>query len=183
MLTECIFSIFRCILGHLREKLCILVTHQHQYLRSADRILVIKDGKCIASGSFADLENRGEEFTAIVQEMEESYKRQESVTSESSSTFSHSRPRTTSLSPKRMRSRDSETKEPDVDLALSGKRTQLDNRAELEELLAKAGSSPKGKLRLSSDSLNGSAWSLAVGNVSEIIAYRNRAVFGTFRVF
>lgn len=38
-----IFVFFRCICGLLRKKPRILVTHQLQYLKAADQIVVLKE--------------------------------------------------------------------------------------------------------------------------------------------
>lgn len=62
--TKHIFN--RCILEHLRSKARILVTHQLQYLQSADRILILKDGQAIACGSYAQLKEQGINFSSFV---------------------------------------------------------------------------------------------------------------------
>jgi ATP-binding cassette, subfamily C (CFTR/MRP), member 4 len=47
----------------------ILVTHQLQFLQKANKILILKDGKCIAFGSFEELVNSGMDFISLLKEM------------------------------------------------------------------------------------------------------------------
>ncbi|XP_023210595.1 multidrug resistance-associated protein 4-like, partial [Centruroides sculpturatus] len=47
----------KCIMEYLKHKICILVTHQIQFLNSASKILVLKKGKCEFIGNFNVLEN------------------------------------------------------------------------------------------------------------------------------
>ncbi|XP_023226978.1 multidrug resistance-associated protein 4-like [Centruroides sculpturatus] len=47
----------KCIMEYLKDKICILVTHQIQFLNSASKILVLKKGKCEFIGNFNVLEN------------------------------------------------------------------------------------------------------------------------------
>ncbi|XP_018014259.1 ATP-binding cassette sub-family C member 4 isoform X1 [Hyalella azteca] len=58
----------RCIRGHLRQKAVILVTHQLQYIRAADNILVLNEGQCEAFGTYHQLVNKGLDFTSLLQE-------------------------------------------------------------------------------------------------------------------
>ena len=44
---------------HLKDKIRVLVTHQIQFIRSADVILVLNDGKPIALGTYSELINSG----------------------------------------------------------------------------------------------------------------------------
>ncbi|XP_063913947.1 probable multidrug resistance-associated protein lethal(2)03659 isoform X1 [Zophobas morio] len=44
-----------CIIGYLKGKCTILVTHQTQYLASVDKIYLLTDGKISVSGSYTDL--------------------------------------------------------------------------------------------------------------------------------
>lgn len=48
-----------CILGHLKRKCVILVTHQLQYLGDVDQIVVLENGKIIAEGNYEDLSQQG----------------------------------------------------------------------------------------------------------------------------
>ncbi|XP_067134883.1 ATP-binding cassette sub-family C member 4-like isoform X2 [Centruroides vittatus] len=47
----------KCIMEYLKDKICILVTHQIQFLNSACKILALKKGKCEFFGNFNELEN------------------------------------------------------------------------------------------------------------------------------
>ncbi|XP_023212077.1 multidrug resistance-associated protein 4-like [Centruroides sculpturatus] len=47
----------KCIMQYLKDKICILVTHQIQFLNPACKILVLKKGKCEFIGNFKQLEN------------------------------------------------------------------------------------------------------------------------------
>ncbi|KAI2800289.1 Multidrug resistance-associated protein 4 [Blomia tropicalis] len=49
----------RCIMEYLRHKCVILVTHQLQFIKQADQIIVMKDGACHAIGSYQDLLDQG----------------------------------------------------------------------------------------------------------------------------
>uniref|UniRef100_A0A5S6R3S5 Uncharacterized protein n=1 Tax=Trichuris muris TaxID=70415 RepID=A0A5S6R3S5_TRIMR len=67
-------SIFEsCLLGHLKDKTRILVTHQLQYLKSADSILVLKEGVQVGYGTYEQLVTTGDQFTHILRETELSY--------------------------------------------------------------------------------------------------------------
>ncbi|TNN61503.1 Multidrug resistance-associated protein 4 [Liparis tanakae] len=61
----------RCICGLLKNKLRILVTHQLQYLKSADQIVVLKEGHMVAKGKYAELQRSGVDFTSLLKEEEE----------------------------------------------------------------------------------------------------------------
>lgn len=47
-----------CIRGLLSERCCILVTHQHQFLNSADAILVMKEGAVVHQGTYNELQDK-----------------------------------------------------------------------------------------------------------------------------
>lgn len=47
-----------CIMGSLKDKTRILVTHQLQYLRFASRIAVFEDGKILEQGTYEELLNK-----------------------------------------------------------------------------------------------------------------------------
>lgn len=44
-------------MGFLKPKVTILVTHQVQYLRNADRILLMRGGEVVASGTINQLKH------------------------------------------------------------------------------------------------------------------------------
>ncbi|XP_050545468.1 probable multidrug resistance-associated protein lethal(2)03659 [Daktulosphaira vitifoliae] len=56
----------KCIKGFLKEKTCILVTHQLQYLTRVDQILLLDDGKILAEGSYQKLQNSDLDFTKFL---------------------------------------------------------------------------------------------------------------------
>ncbi|KAK7299953.1 hypothetical protein RJT34_10784 [Clitoria ternatea] len=55
-----------CLLGHLRSKTVVYVTHQVEFLPAADLILVMKDGKITQCGKYNDLLNSGADFMELV---------------------------------------------------------------------------------------------------------------------
>ena len=52
----------KCIKEYLKNKCVILVTHQLQFIKQADQIVVLKDGSCLACGSYMELLNKGKIF-------------------------------------------------------------------------------------------------------------------------
>lgn len=50
-----------CIMGFLKHKCTILVTHQLQYLKSVGKIYVMRNGKIATSGSYQEIQNSDEE--------------------------------------------------------------------------------------------------------------------------
>ncbi|XP_030210095.1 multidrug resistance-associated protein 4-like isoform X2 [Gadus morhua] len=61
----------KCICGILKDKPRILVTHQLQYLKVADQILVLKEGNVVAQGGYTDLQRSGLDFTSLLKHEEE----------------------------------------------------------------------------------------------------------------
>lgn len=64
----------KCIKEYLHHKCVILVTHQLQFVKQAEQIVVLKDGACFACGSYMELLNRGIDifkYAAIEQEKSE----------------------------------------------------------------------------------------------------------------
>ncbi|XP_020490124.2 ATP-binding cassette sub-family C member 4-like isoform X2 [Labrus bergylta] len=57
-----------CICGLLRKKPRILVTHQLQYLKAADQIVVLKEGQMVARGTYNELQGSGLDFTTLKEE-------------------------------------------------------------------------------------------------------------------
>jgi ATP-binding cassette, subfamily C (CFTR/MRP), member 1 len=47
-----------CIMGHLKNKTRVLVTHQLQYLQKSDYIIVLDDGEIIEQGKYQELLNK-----------------------------------------------------------------------------------------------------------------------------
>ncbi|XP_056011170.1 ATP-binding cassette sub-family C member 4-like isoform X2 [Ostrea edulis] len=56
----------KCICEFLRGKTRILVTHQLQYLRSADRIVILNEGRVVSVGTYDELVRQGTEFSLIL---------------------------------------------------------------------------------------------------------------------
>ncbi|XP_023285607.1 multidrug resistance-associated protein 4-like [Seriola lalandi dorsalis] len=61
----------QCICGLLKNKPRILVTHQLQYLKAANQILVLKEGHMVAKGTYAELQQSGVDFTSLLKKEEE----------------------------------------------------------------------------------------------------------------
>ncbi|XP_049821979.1 ATP-binding cassette subfamily C member 4 isoform X2 [Aethina tumida] len=59
-----------CVLKYLENKTRILITHQLQYLKEADVIFVMRDGKIEASGTFEELKDSDIGFENILSEMD-----------------------------------------------------------------------------------------------------------------
>ncbi|XP_063281818.1 ATP-binding cassette sub-family C member 4 [Pelobates fuscus] len=56
----------KCICQALRKKLCILVTHQLQYLSAAKHILILKEGQMVGKGTFTELLHSGVDFASLL---------------------------------------------------------------------------------------------------------------------
>ncbi|KAK9212810.1 hypothetical protein WN943_002192 [Citrus x changshan-huyou] len=54
------------LLGLLRSKTVIYVTHQVEFLPAADLVLVMKDGKIMQAGKYSDILNSGTDFMDLV---------------------------------------------------------------------------------------------------------------------
>ncbi|XP_050432547.1 probable multidrug resistance-associated protein lethal(2)03659 isoform X2 [Adelges cooleyi] len=61
----------KCIKGFLKEKTCILITHQLQYLTSVDQIILMKSGNVLTEGSYQELQASGLDFTKLLGTSEE----------------------------------------------------------------------------------------------------------------
>lgn len=57
-----------CILGFLNDKIVILATHQLQFMKKVDRILVMDQGSIIGTGNFNQLKEAGLNFAMIMEE-------------------------------------------------------------------------------------------------------------------
>jgi ATP-binding cassette subfamily C (CFTR/MRP) protein 2 len=55
-----------CVRGTLASKTVVLVTHQVEFLHSADLILVMRDGEIVQSGNYDELVKLGLDFGALV---------------------------------------------------------------------------------------------------------------------
>ncbi|KAH7366157.1 hypothetical protein KP509_18G065700 [Ceratopteris richardii] len=55
-----------CILGLLKGKTVLLVTHQVEFLKGADIVLVMRDGAIVQSGGYEEVLGEGTDFAALV---------------------------------------------------------------------------------------------------------------------
>ncbi|KAL8167757.1 hypothetical protein V2J09_009256 [Rumex salicifolius] len=55
-----------CLLGHLKSKTIVYVTHQIEFLPSADLILVMKEGTISQAGKYNDIQASGSDFMELV---------------------------------------------------------------------------------------------------------------------
>nr|XP_039268765.1 multidrug resistance-associated protein 4-like [Styela clava] len=60
-----------CISGIMKDKVCILVTHQLQLLQDADIIIILKEGKIVGQGTYNELQADGTDFAALLEEKDE----------------------------------------------------------------------------------------------------------------
>ena len=64
----------KCIRGFLKDKAVVLVTHQLQYLKEADEIVVLKQGEVQETGTFEHLVQNGLDFSSFLVKDEEEEK-------------------------------------------------------------------------------------------------------------
>uniref|UniRef100_A0A7I4EJX7 Uncharacterized protein n=1 Tax=Physcomitrium patens TaxID=3218 RepID=A0A7I4EJX7_PHYPA len=55
-----------CIMGALGKKTVLLVTHQMEFLRGADLILVLRNGEIVQSGKYNELSEAGTDFQTLL---------------------------------------------------------------------------------------------------------------------
>lgn len=53
---------------HLKDKLVILVTHQLQYLKRADQILILNEGTVQIQGTYEEIKRSGLSFAQLLEE-------------------------------------------------------------------------------------------------------------------
>lgn len=58
-----------CITNYLRDKTCILVTHQLQYLKKVDQIIILNNGCIEAMGSYDHLKATGLDFAKLLDDI------------------------------------------------------------------------------------------------------------------
>ncbi|KAG6460722.1 hypothetical protein O3G_MSEX012179 [Manduca sexta] len=63
-----------CVVGYLRNTTRILVTHQLQFLRDVDQIIILKNGAIAAAGNFDTLSASGLDFATLLARDEEEEK-------------------------------------------------------------------------------------------------------------
>lgn len=56
----------KCILGLLKDKICVLVTHQLQYLKDATLIFCLQEGSCVGQGTFSELSKSGLDLQSLI---------------------------------------------------------------------------------------------------------------------
>ncbi|XP_052777823.1 ATP-binding cassette sub-family C member 4-like [Mya arenaria] len=56
----------RVVQGYLKKKPRILVTHQLQFVKEADQIVIIEEGEMIGKGTFHELSNSGIDFSSLL---------------------------------------------------------------------------------------------------------------------
>nr|XP_020639200.1 multidrug resistance-associated protein 4 isoform X1 [Pogona vitticeps] len=61
----------KCICHALHKKICILVTHQLQYLQAASQILILKEGKEVGKGTYPHILRSGIDFASLLKKPEE----------------------------------------------------------------------------------------------------------------
>ncbi|XP_022162516.1 probable multidrug resistance-associated protein lethal(2)03659 [Myzus persicae] len=61
----------KCIKGYLKEKTCILITHQIQYLSNVDQIVLMENANILTEGSYQELQSSGLDFTKLLRSSEE----------------------------------------------------------------------------------------------------------------
>ncbi|XP_063223958.1 ATP-binding cassette sub-family C member 4-like [Bacillus rossius redtenbacheri] len=80
-----------CLRGYLASKTRILVTHQLQYLKDADLIVILRDGKIENQGSYSEMLNSGLDFAKLLPDDEKETKdKKEEFDSESMKLSRHS---------------------------------------------------------------------------------------------
>lgn len=58
-----------CISSYLCDKTCILVTHQLQYLKKVDQIIILNNGVIEAEGSYEELKDSGLDFAKLLDDL------------------------------------------------------------------------------------------------------------------
>ncbi|GLV41664.1 uncharacterized protein CBL_06893 [Carabus blaptoides fortunei] len=57
----------KCITGYLREKTVILITHQLQYLKEVDHLIILNNGAMQAEGTYHELKDSGLDFAQMME--------------------------------------------------------------------------------------------------------------------
>ncbi|KAM4711153.1 ATP-binding cassette sub-family C member 4-like isoform 1-T1 [Anableps anableps] len=61
----------QCICGLLKNKCRVLVTHQLQYLKAADKVLVLREGHLMGQGTYNELQSSGLDMVSLLRKDEE----------------------------------------------------------------------------------------------------------------
>ncbi|KAB0802273.1 hypothetical protein PPYR_04459 [Photinus pyralis] len=69
----------KCIMGYLKDKTVILITHQLQYLKDADHIIILDNGIMKAEGSYHELQASGLDFAKLLNKEEEAEEEDEDL--------------------------------------------------------------------------------------------------------
>lgn len=59
-----------CICGYLRDKCVVLVTHQLQYLKSVEKIVLLQEGRVVVQGNYESIRSSKNVFTKLLEEIE-----------------------------------------------------------------------------------------------------------------
>ncbi|VVC32363.1 Hypothetical protein CINCED_3A001687 [Cinara cedri] len=62
----------KCINGYLKEKICILVTHQIQYLKRVEKIVLMENASIVSEGSYQELQSGNLDFFKSLESTEKS---------------------------------------------------------------------------------------------------------------
>ncbi|CAM1312341.1 ABCC4 (predicted) [Pycnogonum litorale] len=55
-----------CIMNYMKQKICILVTHQIQYIKNDQKVIVMNKGRIKLSGNYGDISNEVRKFNAVM---------------------------------------------------------------------------------------------------------------------
>lgn len=72
----------KCIKEFLKDKLVVLVTHQLQFLKTCEKILVIKDGKQAALGNYETITKEGFDIEEILKSYNQSLQKKDQSSNE-----------------------------------------------------------------------------------------------------
>ena len=68
-----------CIEQHLSDKVVVLVTHQLQFIKDCERILVLKDNEQKICAPYAEIQDHGMDIEAILKDYTNMMKKQSSL--------------------------------------------------------------------------------------------------------
>lgn len=88
----------QCIKSYLKHKTVILVTHQLQFIKSADKIVLMDSGTIVESGNYSHLTSKGVDFLSFINKHDHEVI---AKTTSTDSNLSHPRSRSNSSSPEK----------------------------------------------------------------------------------